>query len=129
MDPASGHVERAKERMRERIMTDSSTSILQIYKEAVLEIKNSIGIYNFYHTMKTSKNTQYTYKLNTLHKNINIVLDDADARELFTTMMPSFASMKHLMQIWRRETVTRNSNKIAKIKGYLSYEGEIIKYY
>ena len=57
MDPASGHVERAKERMRERIMSDSSTSILQIYKEAVLEIKNSIGIYNFYHTMKTSKNT------------------------------------------------------------------------
>ena len=57
MDPASGHVQRAKEQMRERIMSDSSTSISQIYKEAVKEIENSLGIHNFSHTMKTSKNT------------------------------------------------------------------------
>ena len=49
MQPASGHVRKAKERMRKRIKSESSTSISQIYKEVVLEIENSIGIDNVYY--------------------------------------------------------------------------------
>ena len=44
----SGHVTRAKERMKKRIKLDSNTSIQQIYEEVVLEMKNSIGTYYHY---------------------------------------------------------------------------------
>ena len=57
-------------------------------------------------------------------------LEDVDTREVFTTMMPSYTSLSRSLYRWRNDEKPRDDsnviNKVEAVKGYISYEGEII---
>ena len=66
----SGHVTRAKERMKKRIKSEPSTSISQIYKEVVFEMKNSLGINSI---SKKNIHKEYLYEIHYFsHMRLNI---------------------------------------------------------